>query len=260
MADLKIFSSIQDLIEAWWKEQRPEGNNSPAPLDLPIYQELLNFTHKQLKESKIAEKQLESGEKSYVAISPSGEAFFHDGPPDYEAHSTDQKHELGKKDFDPGDALEREMRSVKTHFPVDTPFSCGGVYDYIGRNGSKTYGVFSSRPYRVTYNLKMTSTGVVSGTSKDSCGPATIEGTVDCETGAVEFIKRYSWCNLWAQWNYHGKVQDVDGNVVILGRWESGRFAIWLDTKGLEHDQMAAKMMHLLDSRDLQRKLDDGSP
>lgn len=259
MADAQTFSPIQAAIETWWKEQRPEGSKSPAPLDLPIYRELLEFAQKQLKESKIVEKKTQDGEARYVAMTPGGESPIHDDPPEYEAHSTDQEGEIRGNRLYPADHKLPENASLSVLLPVDIPFTCSGVYDYVGRNGSNTYGVFSSKPDIVTYQLKMTSAGIISGSSKDTCGPASIEGTIDCETGAVELIKRYSWCNLWAQWKYDGELQDLNGKAVILGRWESGRFAIWLDAKGTEHDKMAAQMLHVLDQRDVQSRL-EGRP
>ncbi|CZT17394.1 uncharacterized protein RCC_03228 [Ramularia collo-cygni] len=243
MADLKTFSPIQSLIETWWKEERPEGNNSPAPLDLPIYRELLDFAQKQLKETRIVQSKAEDGETRNIAISPSGEFPVHDGPPTY---SADQKQ----------NTLNRGINDLKTLLPIDTPFVCGGVYDYVGRNGSNTYGAFGGRPDIVAYSLNVTSAGQISGSSKDKCGSARIEGKIDCETGAVEFVKSYSWYNLWTQWNYRGQLQRIDSRAVVLGRWERGRFAIWLDAKDTDQDRMAAQMLRVLDTRDAQSRLD----
>lgn len=257
MAEL---TSIQALIEIWWKEQRPEGDNSSAPSDLPIYRELLDFTQERLKETQIITGKTGDGGTSYMAVGPAGnEAPYHvvptDDPPIYEAQSAEQKKEPKRATQASGVRTKSDKSVPHTLLPVNICFMCGGFYDYVGRNGSNTYGVLGHKPDAVAYELHMTSAGLISGTSKDSCGKATIDGTIDCETGIVELVKRYGWCNLWAEWNYQGRLEEIGGNAVILGRWESGRFAMWLDTKGVDHDTMMESMIRVLNARDVQSRL-----
>lgn len=260
----------------------PEGETSPVPTDLPIYGEILEFTRKKLKESRVVAGKTGDGETSYVAVGID-DFHFHvvptDDPPVYEAQPANSNAKAGLVGQIKGETSRRAKTNSSTRLPVDAPFVCAGFYDYdyIGRNGSSIRGqdaaddfvvwydarksgtpselidrgsrLSGRMPDRVTYELKMTPAGAISGTSKDSCGAATINGTMDCETGVVELAKRYGWCNLWAQWKYKGQLEEIDGRTVILGRWESGRFAIWLDTKSVDQSEMVRSMMRELDAR-----------
>lgn len=196
MANLQAYSSIQAVIEAWWKEQRPVGDNSPAPPDLSIYHEILEFTQKKLKTSRAMTANTGGGETSNTAVT-AGDSVFHvvlaDDPPVYEAQTATSRKETAATVSVA--TTKRDTPGLPALLPVDTPFTCGGFYDYVGANDSNTYGLSGRNPDAVACELSMTSTGRISGTSKDSCGQATIDGTIDCEMDTVELAKHYSWCN-----------------------------------------------------------------
>lgn len=125
----------------------------------------------------------------------------------------------------------------------DTDFQAHGFYDYGNRADSLHLD-------RVSYTLRISPTGAITGSSRDTCGPASIEGTVDWETHAFTFTKAYGFSNLWASWTYTGKISK-DG-MHISGSWgrgltgQGGRYAIWLVNEKTDNKRKELEILLLM--------------
>lgn len=130
-------------------------------------------------------------------------------------------------------------------------FQARGFYDY----GRQTQPL---RIDQVTYTLRISPNGEITGSSSDSAGSATITGTIDFEDRSVRFVKKYGMLNLWATWTYVGKVTE-DGRM-IWGQWfwagsvrasqvtrelegGFGRFGMWIENKAVDHEKDCLEML-----------------
>ena len=176
--------------------------------------------------------------------------------------------------FEPNNvpATDRKVSARFHELPIETEFSVFGFYDYgPGIKASlpdwlsvPTWlnSVTQPKVDQVTYTLRISKDGHLTGSSNDSCGKADIAGTVDWKAGIVRFTKKYGANNLWANWSYIGNFAQEGTHVV--GNWSSpvalkdgtgvyfsprGRFDMWLDIKGRSNDKILTEQLRLRDGK-----------
>lgn len=124
-------------------------------------------------------------------------------------------------------------------------FRAKGFYDY-GRNAS------TLRIDKVSYNFAISSDGVITGTSNDIAGSATISGLVDFKTKKVWFTKKYGLTNLCATWIYDGRLT-ADASR-IAGFWSGtqdyqerfaspGRFGLWVANPSVDAEEATLRLL-----------------